>query len=405
MRKKLRNYIPVVKRVLKKKLIRMISAVLADDPYVRNCFHSSYTKRVLLVYVPEPFQSSAGISRRHTNLTECYTAGKIFHQLGYRVDCISLDSERKICYADYHVIYGMGSAFEASFLNTQAPVTRIFYATGTNAMRNNIATVLKLRAVYEEKQVWMTTSSRYPDGRFLAWLLSDHVIALGNERVRKSYEDDDDRKDRYSNLNAFYFKSHTPRWEEKDFKAAQKHFLWFGSTGLVHKGLDICLDIFLKRRDLCLHICGAPRKEREFWNYYGKLVGEATNIFNHGFIDVDSEKFARILHTCGTVLFPSVAEGGAPSLLNVIANGGLLPVYSRSSGVDLPEEGLELTGQMPELYEKAIEKVLAMPAEELKQRSMRVYQQVIQEYSLENYEKNLKNIILSVVEKTNPSVL
>ena len=42
---------------------------------------------------------------------------------------------------------------------------------------------------------------------------------------------------------------------------------------------------------------------------------------------------------CAFVVHPSISEGGSPSVLNVVANGGLIPVCSKACGVDLPEDG------------------------------------------------------------------
>ena len=48
----------------------------------------------------------------------------------------------------------------------------------------------------------------------------------------------------------------------KDFERARSAFLWFGSGGLVHKGLDLVLEAFAGLPDCRLFVCGPISRER-----------------------------------------------------------------------------------------------------------------------------------------------
>jgi len=398
--KKLKRIIPAAKRIMKQSIIRWVSRVFAEGTIVRNAFNTNYTRRVLIAYLTEPYKNPKNISLRHTNLTESYTAGKVFHDLEFTVDCVHAYSDEKINFENYDVIYGVvGTVMSASF-SANNDIARIHYAPGVHQAFAHRETAYKMRTVYNKTKEWMTSSARY--GGHVNWgyavYLSDHVIVLGNEFTLHTYTEQDKQKDRYSVLSAFFFDRQKPDLEHKNYAEAKKHFLWFGSMGLIHKGLDICLDIFLERDDITLHICGAPRKEKEFWKYYDPLIKGRKNIIVHGFVDVASPDFAAILAQCGFVIFPSVSEGGAAALLNVVGNGGLVPVYTRATGVDFCDFGMEIEAPAADLFRQAINTAAAMKEEELKQRTIKGYNAVRENYTLDRYEENLKKIITGALK-------
>ena len=169
---------------------------------------------------------------------------------------------------------------------------------------------------------------------YLQTFLSDGVVVLGNDFVLDTYKNYDKQgAERFKNLNAFFYDVYDIDLSKKDFSKAKEHFLWFGSSGLLHKGLDLLIDIFSKRRDIYLHICGASKKEKDFFDYYGPALSKSKNIINHGFVDIKSEEFKNIMDQCAFIIFPSVSEGGAPAVLNTIANGGLIPILTKSTGL------------------------------------------------------------------------
>lgn len=392
--------LPAAKRIMKQRIIRWTNRIFAEGTMVRNAFRSNYSKRVLIAYLTEPYRHSKNISRRHTNLTESFTAGKVFHDLGFSVDCVHAYSEEKIKFENYDVLYGIVGTVMSSSFSKPKDMVRIHYAPGVHQAFAHRETAYKMRAVHRKTDSWMTSSVRY--GGHINWgfavYLSDHVIVLGNAFTLNTYTEQDNQKERYSSLPAFFFNTQQPDLEKKNYAEAKKHFLWFGSMGLTHKGLDSCLDIFLERDDLTLHICGAPRKEKEFWDYYDPLIKGRKNIIVHGFVDIASLEFAAILSRCGFVIFPSVSEGGAAALLNVVGNGGLVPLYTQATGVDFQEFGIEVPKPDTDLFRRAINVAAEMSDEELKQRTVRGYNTVRENYTLDKYEENLKKIISDLLK-------
>ncbi len=367
---------------------------LRDDHWLKNVFKSNYQAKVLLSYITAPFE--AGLSYAHSSFRECATAAKIFHELGYCVDVISYLSSREVDYSRYNVIYGMGPVLERSFYGGHdVRVLRIFYATGCNPIYSNVHTTLKVREFrLRHGQLLMESSRVLKDSQMAQILLSDVVVVLGNQFVLNTYTQFDPQGvGRYHRLDAFYHDCYDIDLAHKDFESAKKHFLWFGSGGLLHKGLDVLLDIFSDRDDIYLHICGAPETERGFFDYYQRSISRSRNIMNHGFVKLESQSFREIMDTCGYVLSPSVSEGGAAAILNAIANGGLIPIVTKTTGLDVTDFGWQIDGPTISGFENAINEATRLDNKSVQSLAMRSKSHVREGYSFEKYRGNLEAIL------------
>lgn len=98
--------------------------------------------------------------------------------------------------------------------------------------------------------------------------------------------------------------------KNKNYKDAKKHFLWFGSSRLIHKGLDLLLEIFKELPDLHLHVCGPINNELKFKDIYYEELYNTKNIHTYGFINIQSKSFKGIINKCAFIIFPSCSEGG-----------------------------------------------------------------------------------------------
>lgn len=397
MKQFIKTYFPFLINFFKKIMI-FFGVKLTNDfkivsLYKYNVFNTRYHKRVLISYIVDPFVSKNNFS--HTNLLECYTAAEIFNKLGYCVDVVDLNYIKRINYSKYDVVYGMGIPLENSFYYKGKKIKRIFYATGCNTLYSNIVTLLKVRNFFDSHDRLIINSSRFIEkNQHFQTLLSDRVIVLGNKFVLDTYKMFDlDGSKRYLNLNAFYYDVYDIDIYKKDFLTAGKHFLWFGSSGLIHKGLDLLIDIFSLREDIYLHICGDFGSEKEFYDYYGQIIDKSYNIINHGFVDIRSDEFKKIMNTCAFTIFPSVSEGGSPAVLNVIANGGLIPIITKSSGLDIDDFGIFI--EKPEIIyvNDSIKKALSFNLDQLTKMSLFAKNYIRNNYTIEKYKENLIKII------------
>lgn len=358
----------------------------------RDIYKSGATKKVLLSYVTAPFYTESKMA--HSNYDECRIAAEAFNALGYSVDAIEYNEDLNVDYSEYDVVYGMGPNFEKSFFSTSKKLKRIFYATGCNPNYSNSATILRLRDFAAQKGNAPVESTRFiRESQHCQILLSDTVIVLGNDFVLRTYTDlDPSGSGRYRRLNAFYYDVNQPAFPI-DYSTRRNNFLWFGSSGLIHKGLDILLDFFATRPELRLHVCGVNQNESQFIQLYDRELRECGNIINHGFVHLQSEEFRSIARAAGFVIFPSVSEGGAPAVLNAIANGGAIPLLTRSTGLDVEDFGKEIHGFTTESIRRVIEEVQSMSDVALARMSEKACRNVRSEYTIQTYASKLSTLI------------
>ena len=134
---------------------------------------------------------------------------------------------------------------------------------------------------------------------------ADYAVTYGNQFTLDTY--------RYAQKPLFRIPISTcavfPWPENKNYGASRSNFLWFGSEGLVHKGLDLALEAFAEMPEHHLYVCGPLQKEKDFIKAYYKELYETPNIHAVGWVDVDGPEFMGIVNKCLGVVYPSCSEG------------------------------------------------------------------------------------------------
>lgn len=392
---------PIVKRRTGAAIVRWVQRLFSSDKLLKDVFKRRSSRRVLLCHLPEAFTSDKQ-PKFHSNLTECYVAARCFDRLGYSVDCSSRANEG-IDYSPYEIIYGInGNAFLGSFTAGKgSEPLRIFYSVGAQMNYNFSVTAQRNISFHKRHGFWLLGSNRYIPASGMNYYqahFADAVICLGDRQILEPFLLDDKRSERYRYLPAFYFNVARPD-EKKDFSKCRKNILWFGSMGLLHKGLDIAIDFAVAHPDYTLHICGGSSAEKDFWRYYSPIVDRASNIHIHGFVDIESVEFVTLLNECGILLNPSISESGAVAVLNVLGNGALMPVYSRGTALELADVGVELPEVQYEAFEKALLDAGSLPVDEFAQRAWAAHRKVRDGYTLAQYEERLFNHICEIIDK------
>ena len=112
-----------------------------------------------------------------------------------------------------------------------------------------------------------------------------------------------------------------------DFAKKKKSFVWFGSAGIIHKGLDILIDAFAELPELQLDVYGAP--EEEIMDYPCP-----SNVIIHKKIDVTSESFVNdVVNKHVFVLSLSCSEGMTSGIATCM-HAGLIPIVTKETGYD-----------------------------------------------------------------------
>lgn len=402
-RSEISRLLPIARRHVITFLVAWIQRLFGNETLKCNVFHTYYSRRALVCYLPEVFNGKSQ-PKYHSNFTECYMAAKALHRLGYNVDCASR-GKTGIDYSVYDVVYGINcTSFAASFTaDKNITPLRIFYSVGAHTFYNFNVTSIRCKEFYKRHGCWLLGSNHYIPGNGMNYYsahLSDAVICLGDSFVLEKFHEIDGYDKKFRLLPAFFFPV-VKSLPKKNFSECRNSILWFGSGSMQHKGLDIALDFVINNPQYTLHICGGSKQDRVFWKYYTPKIKTNGNIHVHGFVNIESKEFSNILEQCAILLNPSLSESGAVAVLNVLGNGALLPVYSRGTALDLSSVGIEVAEVTYTAFEEAIHSVATMPTDELERKAIAAHNLVRKNYTIEKYEENLFGHIKDIIEKSN----
>jgi glycosyltransferase involved in cell wall biosynthesis len=360
---------------------------IREGRLITNAFNSHHQKKVLISYTIFPF-----ISKKitHTNYQESYIIAKVFNELGYCVDIIHYTNQRGIDYSKYDIIFGFGEPFENSF-KAENKLKRIYYATGAHVCYQNHAEIKRVKEVNQKYGSSILPKRLVPWNWSMSTSMSDAIIVIGNEWTKSTYE-------KYCNIpiytiNATALINKKTEYIKRDIEITKKNYLWFGSGGLILKGLDLCLEYFSRRNDLFLHICG-PREE-DFFNVFSDQLNQK-NIYFHGYIDVQSNKFVELADQCLFAIIPTCSEGQSTALLTAMG-GGLIPISTIYSGFDVSKFGFLIESLSIENIEKIITKVSSESNKTLSFLSKNSQQYIFKNHQINYFEDNLKQLLERII--------
>jgi len=366
-----------------------------QNNFIINYYKTDFSRNALVSYITEPFIKSEYNS--HTNGQESILIAKSLHNLGFNIDIIDCDSEKKLPLNKYSLVLGFGKPYKHLVENADIKSKKIFYSTGMPPYFSNKQTILRNKQFSKKSNKLILESSRYINDDYSSQiLLSDYIVTLGNQYVKKLYTDYTEIPVHLLPPSFFKICEFEDILKKKNFHNAKNNFLFFSGGGLIHKGLDLVLEYFSTRTDINLHICCSIVNEKEFESFYKILLYKTQNIIFHGFININSKLFKKLLNECAFVIFPSCSEGGGASVINVLGNGGLVPIVTAESSIPINDFGIPIDGFNQTDISSAMERAMLISDEEIKNMSYRCGNFISINNSIENFEKNI-NIILAKI--------
>ena len=223
---------------------------------------------------------------------------------------------------------------------------------------------------------------------------ADYLTTCGNEFTIQTYG--------YANKPIYRLPipaQKTWPWpHDKDFDQCRRRFLWFGSRGMVHKGLDLVLEAFTQMPEFQLSIVGPVQDEPEFVNLYRKELFHTTNITLVGWLDNSSAEFKAILDQSVGHVFPSCSEAGAAAVLESMA-GGVIPIVTYEASVDIEDFGEMLEAASVEGIQEGVRTIASLPPQDLQQRAKRAWEYVHTNNTPENFAKVYRATIEMLLAK------
>jgi len=294
-------------------------------------------KRVLLSYLTPPFRLRPEDPTffSHTNTWECLQIAKTWLQHGYDVDVIDWDNTGFYPSKDYSVFIDIHSNMERIAPILPKDCKKILHITGAHWRFQNDAEKKRLSALTERRGITLQPRRQVPTSQGIEY--ADCATILGNTFTQGTFA--------YAGKPVYPIPLSTtvqfPFFENKDFMKIRKNFLWLGSSGMVHKGLDLVLEAFSELPQYHLTVCGPVNSEVDFKSAYYNELYRTDNIRTVGFINIRSDKFQEIVKNTNAMVYPSCSEGQAGSVITCM-HAGIIPIISYESGVDVDDFGIIL---------------------------------------------------------------
>lgn len=315
---------------------------------------------VLFSYILDPFllADPALIPYSHTHFWESYTIARTWTELGFEVDCVSWVNRSFTPRRAYDIVIDVRENL-ARWAPLLPGALKVQHLDTSHHSFNNRAQQQRLDALARRRGVRLKSNKMLPVHQGLE--LADAGVVLGNRFTQGTYA--------FAGKPLLHVPVSVPfTYDEvpgKNFEAVRRRYLWFGSGGLVHKGLDLVLEAFAGMPDHELLVCGPIRRERDFERTYFRELYKTANIRTLGWVDVEPSSFLALAASCLGLVYPSCAEGGGSSIYTCM-HAGLLPMVDVEASVDVePSWGVLLEAVDPAAIRAEVRALSSRPAPEL----------------------------------------
>ncbi|MGA9033492.1 MAG: glycosyltransferase [Sulfuricaulis sp.] len=347
---------------------------------------------VLLSYILAPFRLKPGqaISTTHNNHFESVLIAQTFQDLGYAVDIIDYRNHEFVPVKNYVFFVSARTHLEPISKRLNKDCIKIAHLETAHFLFNNAAAYARALALQQRRRV--TSANIRVVEHNLAIEYCDYAAVLGGEFCMDTY--------RYAGKPMFRLPVPIMRTyplnPDKNFDACRNHFLWFGSFGFVHKGLDLTLEAFAQTPHLELTVCGRLDWEKDFTRNYHTELYETSNIYPLGWVDVAGSQFLELADRCIAVVFPSCSESESCSVLTCM-QAGLIPVVTREAGIDVQDFGILLKDASIGEIQDAVESLAKLPASQLKEMSRKAWEYTRENHSAEKYTRDYQSMLAQIL--------
>ncbi len=347
----------------------------------------------LLSYILDAFFLKQGqpIPITHTNFWASLQIAKTLVEMGYHVDVIDYRNQTFIPEKDYSIVIDVRNNLERMTPHLSKQCIRVMHLDTANILFHNAAEANRLLALQQRRGVTL------PPRRFevpnVGIENADCAITYGGEFAIKTFL--------YSNKPIYRVPCPVDltclKSEDKDFESVRKSFLWFGSGGMIHKGLDLVLESFAEMPEYHLTVCGPVKKEPDFEKVFYKELYNTPNITTIGWIDVNSTQFMEITNKCVGVVSASCSEGAGTATI-ICMGVGLIPVFTVEACAAASDNiGFVLKDHKIDTIKQAVQEVANLPATTLHQISHEVSDYVRANHTREKFAYEYKMVLQEII--------
>lgn len=319
-----------------------------------------------------------------TNRNECLIILKKLIDAGFIVDFVDCDNEIFSSENKYDLVIGFGFPYRNAL--TKDSGVKILYCTEQHpdySYKSEVERIEYLKVRRSIKWSIERSGTYYVHNDFL---IADKIIVISDlcydylleHRIKNELD-----------LAVIYPTGIEPKYIKSPYLDYGKDFIWFGSRGVIHKGLDILIESFiLADLDCSLHICGASKKDILF---LGDILNDERIIF-HGTIDVQSNLFFQILESSSFVVSLSCSESNSTGVLTCMRHG-LIPVVTKSTAIDVSTCGYELINHEVSFIQAELKKISDIELSELIRLRLELIHILESNYNLNSFSNSFSILI------------
>ncbi len=337
----------------------------------------------------QPFRS-----RHSTDWETCQIVLTLL-QLGYCVDTINFKDQHFTPNKDYELFIDVYFNLARLAPLLDPACIKILHPVWAHWLFHNNANYARLASLYERRGVALLPHKLLKPNASVEH--ADYVISRGNAFTTDTYAFAAKPTYRITHSSSILF----PWSENKNYDACRKRFLLLVGWGMVHKGVDLALEVFSTMPDFHLTVCGPLHTEQEFEHAFHQELYETPNIHTVGLADVGSSEFRELVHDCIGLLHPSCAELSSGSILTCL-HAGLIVVANDASGIKISEDyGVLLKSCSLEEIRDSVKRVADLPIEKLKRMSRNAWEHAREHYIREEFAEDYRNSITDII-RTHP---
>jgi glycosyltransferase involved in cell wall biosynthesis len=348
--------------------------------------------RVALFYVIDPWLYPEQRERHyHTNRWECATMVETFLEAGMAVDVVDYEARSYRPPPDCTIAIDTEHSFGLFHAQLPAGCRKIYHAPTSHWLHWNQAELRRLDAIRNRRGVALRPRRQLPPNPGIE--LADLGTYVGNRFTAETYA--------FAGKPMHRIPISTVTREDafpiRDIDRIRRRFLWFGSVGLAHKGLDLALEAFARMPDLELTVAGAVSLDQDFVAAYDRELRQTPNIRNLDWIDVTAPSFHQLMREHIGVVYPSCAEGGAGSVICCM-HSGVLPVVTYEASIDTGDFGLLTGGDSVDDVVAGVRTLSTLPTVALEARSRACWEHVRRVHTRENFRATFRRFAREQLE-------
>lgn len=349
---------------------------------------------VLLSYIIDGvrFRSEEELPHSHPHFWETWAMARVFQEEGYAVDVIHWTRRGRLPRMDYDIYIDVRRNFDRYAAELPSTCLKIAHMDTAHYRVHNGNQNRRLQELLRRRGISLNPFKLVEEN--CAAEHADLITILGNAFTAGSfaYAGKPICRIRLSNAAEYSFP------ETKNFVHVQRRFLWMGSEGFIHKGLDLVLEAFAKLPQHELVVCGPLVNEPNFAKAFSDLLFDTPNIHVEGWVDTAGPRFRTLVDSCLGIVYPSCSEGGGGCVITAM-HMGLIPIVSREASVDITaDSGILLPESSVETVIAAVQQLSQTPPERLAVMARAAWSQVREHHTKEQFINDYRTFVRHLPE-------